>query len=82
MIDRYSIIAIVPLVIVLVLGLRWTKPVPPARPVVQEPVPLRIYHQPEPLPEPAHVFEAPAPVAYTDETVKLPATVLTFLEGL
>lgn len=82
MIDGASVITIFLLAIACLVGLRWTKPVPPVRPVVQEPVPLRITHQPEPLPEPVHVLQTPAPVAYTDETVKLTPSVLSFLERL
>jgi len=82
MIDGPFILSVFLLAVACVVGLRWTKPVPPVRPVVQEPEPLRIYHQPEPLPEPVHVFAAPTPIAYTDETVKLTPQLLRFLEGL
>ena len=81
MIDDLTILAILPLVVVIVFGLRWTKPVGAVRVPVSVTEPLRIYHQPEPLPEPVHVFETPA-VAYTDETVTLAPNVLSFLEGL
>ena len=87
MIDGASVLAIFLMVIACLLGLRWTRPVPPVRPVVQEPEPRQVVSVVRPMaiaePEPAVVpVCVPVVHASTDETVKLPAPVLSFLEGL
>ena len=84
MIDGLSVFAIFVMVVACLLGLRATQPVPVIRPVVQD-EPRQIVSVVRPLAiaeEPVHVFQPPAPVAYTDETVKLTPSVLSFLETL
>jgi len=84
MIDGLSVFAIFVMVVACLLGLRATQPVPVIRPVVQD-EPRQIVSVVRPLAiaeEPVHVFQPPAPVASTDETVKLTPSVLSFLETL
>lgn len=85
MIDGASVLAIFLMVIACLLGLRWTKPVPPVRPVVQEPEPRQVVSVVRPMaiaePEPA-VVPVCVPVVYTDDTIDLMPHIRAFLEGL
>ena len=74
------------LAVACVVGLRLTKPATITRPAWDwDPEPRHVVSVVRPMAlaeEPVHVFETPAPVAYTDETMRFPDGMLAFLNSL
>lgn len=80
MIDDLFILAIFPLALLCVIGLRLTRPVVPVRVPVS--VPVSVPRQIVSVSRPMALAESAPVVAYTDETIELSGAMLRFVEGL